>query len=566
MRTFFVALLVWCTCSISAQTRLIANPDSTTCCFTFDYSLLPSDQPINSLEVSLPPNIQWDSYQVDLVGGWRIFPMPGQNGFQIFFVDSQNNLLNFPEEGMGIFSACFELNSFEDQVPLTVEWKRNASVEVRESLFLSCGNCVLLLRTEVSCLDEGGYELSFSFVNNSAYPMDEIRLAELGSTGALTNTSIPLDTILAPGDTSAAVVINLAPAAEGLDEICFYLTGSRSEGQFSIKCCTAQRCIELPVCDRCCTDFETFESDVAEGFNLQYLNDSPDSFCANPRVRLSARALNDCDQVVFSIRDVDAAATLSTPAMGRDTVQFGPDLLPAIYEICMRVRRQNLSGEDCFIENELVVCSTVPLLCDDDCGSEEDFMADVDAGFMYTQFDEGTECGEVIITLIPNALNPDTDTVLFYYNLVDSSEIDTAFGGIMSNLENGLYNVCMEVTRYSLLGQACFETDRYCEEVLVDCISSVTYLNAQDHFTIYPNPVSHTLYVEGGRPAPAYQVPAGREVLVLYNAIGQKVKEERITHSYFRYELAVGDLAAGVYILVLQDDTGRLYQTRIVRE
>ncbi|MEL6667405.1 MAG: T9SS type A sorting domain-containing protein [Bacteroidota bacterium] len=556
MRTFFVALLVWCTCSISAQTRLIANPDSTTCCFTFDYSLLPSDQPINNLEVSLPPNVQWDSYQVDLAGGWRIFPIPGQNGFQIFFVDSQNNPLDFPEEVMGFFSACFELNSFEDEVPLTVEWKRNASVQARESLFLNCGNCALLLRTEVSCLDEGGYELSFSFVNNSAYPMDEIRLAELGSTGALADTSIPLNTILAPGDTSDVIVINLAPAAEGLDEICFYLTGSRSEGEFRIDCCTAQRCIELPVCDRCCTDFDSFEMDVAQGFQFDFFNQDADPVCDNFDIEVSALALNDCDQVTFSLRNLEGAgSTISTDVVGRDTALFGPNALPGLFEVCMSVRRVNLEGEGCFDENVLQVCDTFDLTCDLSCGSFADFQSDVEAGFMFTTLEIGTNCDSATISLFPNGINPDTDTVLFYYTFEGSNETDTAFGGIMDSLENGIYEICMEVTRYNSTGDACFASLTYCELVPVDCISRLRYLDAQDHFTIYPNPVSHTLYVEGDRPA---------EVLVLYNAIGQKIREERIAHTNFRYELAVGDLAAGVYILVLQDDTGRSYQTRII--
>lgn len=457
MRTLILILYLSFNCVVSAQTRLIANPDTSNCCYTFDFALFSNDQPINTLEIRVPPNAQWTSYQIDLAGGWRIFPINGENGFQIFRVDANNNALNFPSDASEFLSICFESTDFSDGALLAVEWRENTQIRVRESVLLSCGECVQLLDTEVSCLDSGGYQIGFSFINNSSYPMDEVRLAELGNQGALAETSILLDQLLLPGDTSSVITIILGPAAEQLDNFCFYLTGSRMEGQLRLDCCTALRCIDLPVCDRCCTDFESFEADVMAGFDAEYVNSGPTNSCDDLRLRLSARALSDCDVVRYALRRISGTGgTLTVPAIGRDTVQFGPGLMPGEYEVCMRVIRENLDGETCFQDGEIEICDTL----------------------------------------------------------------------------------------------------------IVDCISSLSYLNAEAHYKIFPNPVGQTLFIEGDQ----NQIAANIEMLELYNLMGQKVIESSVAATSLNHQLQLGDLPNGVYLLIIRDRSGKYYQSKVVVE
>ncbi|MEM6398304.1 MAG: T9SS type A sorting domain-containing protein [Bacteroidota bacterium] len=554
MRILLIILFLLGANKTSAQTRLTANPDINNCCYTFDYTLLPTDQPINKLEIRLPSNSQWVSYQIDLADGWRIFPLSGENGFEIFYVDQNNSILNFPSEAQDFLSACFETDLFTEDIVLSTLWSGPGTPQ-RETLVLSCGQCVLLQNIETVCQDSGGYEISFRFVNNSVYPMDEVRISEFESNGLLSSTSFSLAETVNPGDTSSVISLSLSEAAEDFSEFCFYLTGSRSEGELRLDCCTAIRCIELPVCDRCCTDFESFEMDASQGFDFEYAGESSDEGCINPSLQISARALNDCDIVTYSLIDLNGPGiALSVPAIGKDTVQFEPD--PGEYEICMRVRSENFIGENCFLENELEICDTLFLECEPGCGILSDFESDLNAGFIstYGNTDPADSCGSASVFLEPNSLNSNTDSVLFTFNREGFTDIDTAFNNTMQDLVRGSYLVCMNVVRYNDSGTVCFQ-DSFCRNVFVDCISSIRYLDANDHFKIFPNPVSQTLYVEG-----EWFVDA----LVIHNSIGQRMLEKRISLIGTGYHFDMSTFPSGMYTLILQDSMGNMYQSKII--
>ncbi|MEM7573219.1 MAG: T9SS type A sorting domain-containing protein [Bacteroidota bacterium] len=320
-----------------------------------------NDPAINLLEIYLPETVEWSSIRPDLAVGWRIYPLLEGNGFQLLLVGSDNDTLQFPQTAMAILSACFEPPQLTEEFSLTLLWKNDGILRAAEQVNLSCGQCTDIFEVTAICQDSSGYSLQFQFVNSSIYPMDEIRLMETESQGVLLNLSLPLAQRLLPGDTSEMVSLSLDTLAETYSQLCFYLIGSRTEGQFRLDCCSSLQCIDLPLCDRCCTEFEEFEDAALAGFDIILRNETPELLCLDQQILTTARELGECDLAKYTLRNLDDE--LVEPATqlvsGRDTAVFGAPILPGNYEICMSASRRNLSGSSCFSISEIQICDTV---------------------------------------------------------------------------------------------------------------------------------------------------------------------------------------------------------------
>lgn len=362
MRIYLIVLyLIGSLGQLLGQARLLPNSVEGDCCYSFNCSLRPNDPSINQLEIILPQEVSWASIRPDLVGGWRIYPLNQENGFQLIRVNAANDTLIFPPLDTAFFSACFDLPSNTEAFSAILFWKKDGELRAAEQLDLECGQCTRLFEEEAICQDSSGYLLEFRFVNLSAYPIDEIRLSEFESQGVLPSITVPLVQRLMPEDTSETISLTLDSLAENYDELCFYLTGSRFENQFRLDCCSSLQCIELPICDRCCTEFEEFEEAAIAGFDIQLRNDHPELYCLGQQLLVAARELEECDLAKYTLRNLDEENVdpVSELVVGRDTAVFGPPLQPGNYEVCMSASRRNLSGNSCFSVSEIQVCDTV---------------------------------------------------------------------------------------------------------------------------------------------------------------------------------------------------------------
>jgi hypothetical protein len=89
------------------------------------------------------------------------------------------------------------------------------------------------------------------------------------------------------------------------------------------------------------------------------------------------------------------------------------------------------------------------------------------------------------------------------------------------------------------------------ETCYIDEVSVREQIQQQNEISIYPNPTSETVRIEGVRPA---------EVQV-YNAFGQLVKTVRDIN-----EISVADLSYGVYLLRITDMNGMVYTDKITKQ
>lgn len=89
------------------------------------------------------------------------------------------------------------------------------------------------------------------------------------------------------------------------------------------------------------------------------------------------------------------------------------------------------------------------------------------------------------------------------------------------------------------------------ETCYIDEVSVREQIQQQNEISIYPNPTSETVRIEGVRPA---------EVQV-YNAFGQLVKTVRDSNA-----ISVADLSHGVYLLRITDMNGMVYTDKITKQ
>lgn len=77
----------------------------------------------------------------------------------------------------------------------------------------------------------------------------------------------------------------------------------------------------------------------------------------------------------------------------------------------------------------------------------------------------------------------------------------------------------------------------------------------------YPNPIGSTLFVE----VLAENMLDTEGVLEVYDVLGQVVKTKNFVKDQVRYELEVGDLVSGNYIIRVRFSDGKSVATKILK-
>ncbi|MEM9837268.1 MAG: hypothetical protein AAF828_12240, partial [Bacteroidota bacterium] len=360
MRTYLPLLLFFCVGLLTAQTqRMRLIPGTDDCCFSLAYTLDPNDN-FNTFEVRLPAEDTWTHFSLDLPAGWTSNPLTNANGFLIY---RTANLEDLPRQASGFLSACIRLPIDRNVTEIEIGWSRNGgSVQVLERLSLECLACNLPLQDSVICRADGGYDYYFRFTNEGPYPVNDLRFWEDGEGDFIEANNLSLSEPVLVGQTSDWLAVRLTEASEQLSELCFSITTSQlSDGQY-LECCTGYQCTTLPVCDRCCTPYEDFIRDVEDGFFVDYLDGS---FCDETQMTVTPRSLSECDETLISRRNIAEVQGITVNNVGNAPVVFPSLTLGGAYEICMQVKRVDLSGEACYERAFWNICDTVTVNCED---------------------------------------------------------------------------------------------------------------------------------------------------------------------------------------------------------
>lgn len=339
--------------------------DADGCCYNlaYDYNF---PQNVTSLETTLlTPFVTFSAINYPLASGWQYEVL--QNQRRLRWTYQQGG--EIPTGEQMLFDFCLEGWNADTPVELLVRWRTGELVTQNDTLRLNCFNCWAPLTDSVECQPDSSYLYTFDFLNQSGFAVDFLTIREPQGQDFIVQPTIAFANSLASGAVSSSLQLAISNAADGLTEVCFEITPSRlrqiGDETVALECCTRAYCLPLPECDRCCTDYNIFEADVAAGFQTSF-------DCENGSVSLQALQLNDCDRVVFEVVDLGSGVI-----EGDQTITFAGFEDETAYEVCMTVTRQDRTGENCYEEASLTICDSFFYDCED-CVEPEQIELDFD--------------------------------------------------------------------------------------------------------------------------------------------------------------------------------------------
>lgn len=318
------------------------------CCFSFQYAYtVPAG--VTAVETHLlNPGVTFSSIQYPLGSGWQYQTLQQQRRLRWSFPGGP-----FPTGTHHLFDFCLSGWDSADSVALAVVWRAGNAVVHRDTLRLGCTNCWAATAARVDCQPDSSYRYTFNFTNQSGFRVDALQVREAAGQDLVVEETIALTAPLAAGATLSDLVLHLRAGAAAGDEVCFALTPRHLlDGTISVACCTAEYCVPIPACDRCCTDYDDFAAAVAAGFRSTVS-------CAEENVQLQGLALNACDRVNFQIAGLGGGLVDGNEAIGISGLAAN-----RWYQACMTVTRQNASGENCYVAASLTVCDSFYYACD----------------------------------------------------------------------------------------------------------------------------------------------------------------------------------------------------------
>lgn len=332
----------------------LSEADSAGCCYTLAFDYDPSDGFYNGVEVSLVnPQVSFSAIQFNLADGWQhSIPVPDR---RLRWTRPTGTL---PTGGYELFDFCIDGWHSNTPVRMAVNWLTNNAVVGTDTLEFTCQDCAAVLSDSIVCQADSGMVYHFRFENHTNFTVHRLRIRELPGQDFIAEDYIPMNPPLAPGATAAGLALHLGAALTGQQQYCFEITPSRLlNDNTPLDCCTVEHCVDIPVCDRCCTEYSDFVADVDERFTY-------DLSCMDESVTFFASQLSECDLVQWRIRNVNGGPTIGGTLAGDvpfmyHFVDHGP------FRVCMRVTRRDLSGQACYPPDQatLEVCDTLVIEC-----------------------------------------------------------------------------------------------------------------------------------------------------------------------------------------------------------
>lgn len=327
----------------------ISSIDEEGCCFQLNYNHDSTLGNIDALETQiLNPNVYFSSIQFPLNSGWSYNESLAQQSLLWSHNDG-----NIPLGQQRLANFCFSGWDTSSPVEMLVIWRQGNSIRQIDTIQIECTKCWQAQNTVVECQDDDSYIYTFDYVNLSEFTVDYLQIRERNDQDLVVEQTIPLAESLAPGATIPGVQLHFRSGSVQLEELCFEITPRHIiNDSVATQCCTAEYCIPIPICDRCCTAYDIFVEDVERGFSMT-------TNCEEMSVRLQANGLNECDQVEFNVIGLGSGFVT-----GNEAVVFGNLNEDIIYQVNMIVTRQGLNGEDCYEEASLIISDTFAFDCD----------------------------------------------------------------------------------------------------------------------------------------------------------------------------------------------------------
>lgn len=326
------------------------------CCFTLAYQNDGSINGLNRLEVAiLTPGVTFSTLQYGLGNGWYYAFLETDRNLRWTY--NSNSLL--PTGNDTLFQFCLSGWNNQQDVQIESRWKMSNSVRHTDTISLTCARCVDMVEDTVACMADSSFRYDFNFHNTTSYTLHEVTIEEPLGQDAVLEQTIALVPSLAPGETRDGLSLSLNTGMGMEGRICFELSPRQltAEG-IPVNCCTTQHCVGLPICDHCCNlALEDFEARVNRGIDSWAEPSGPSG-----QYRLSAHAvaLDDCDQVFWTVRPTSSGAALGGLLSGSDTVRFN-GLIDTSYLLCMEVERLDLAGNTCGGLPILKICDTLDI-------------------------------------------------------------------------------------------------------------------------------------------------------------------------------------------------------------
>ncbi|HRD81646.1 MAG TPA: hypothetical protein PLL53_12860 [Saprospiraceae bacterium] len=323
------------------------------CCFNLLFQYDPADGFYNGIEVDIiPAEPLFSTVQFDLADGWlHSSPEPSRR----LRWDRPSGALPSGEQTLA--QLCIDNWNSSEPVRIAVNWLNNGQLRCSDTLEVFCSNCLHIIPDTIICRDDSTFLYSFDIQNRSGFTINSLRVQEAPGTDYIIEHSLPLSLPLAPGAYVAGLSLQLRGTASEWEELCFELTPSRTTaGGLHLDCCTAEHCVPIPVCDRCCTDYSDFQADVNAGF-------SSSVDCGTGRITAWSDLLSDCDRVFWTARNITQTASTGGVLDGDMAFNYFFPFSGA-YIVCMEVTRRNADGMACYVSGStLKLCDTITVDC-----------------------------------------------------------------------------------------------------------------------------------------------------------------------------------------------------------
>ena len=337
----------------TALHAFLSETDSLSCCYQLNYDYDASGVPVTAIEVRLlSASAYLSSVQYDLGSGWAYQTLvPGRR----LLWEHSNGIL--PSGSLPVFDFCIDNGPYGEPAELEVSWKAGVEEVCSDTLALPCYRCLAPQGEQLDCLDEGGYAYTFGLANLTDYTIHSLRLREPAGQDLIVEDVLDLAGPWPPGTSVGGFSLTIRPEAEGLESLCFEITASRLLADSSaLDCCTFTHCLELPLCDRCCTPFDEYEMDVNAGFTVT-------ADCKTSMLTANYERWGACDRVFWNLRNLNTGTGIGGFVDNR-TISFSfQDEIS--YQLCMEVVRRDAGGMNCYGDTTLTVCDTVFFDCPD---------------------------------------------------------------------------------------------------------------------------------------------------------------------------------------------------------
>jgi len=550
-----------------------ANVVTDDCCFQLGYTYnLPQD--VTSLETQLiNTNVTFSGIDYPLGSGWQQTVLQQQKRLRWTWQGGE-----LPAGDQPLFNFCLAGWNTMDSISLAVVWRSGNNVVQRDTLQLACGACWQAADDLIECLPDSSYRYTFTFTNNSPFSINQLQVREPDGQDLIVEETLSLAGSVAPGGSQSGLELHFRAGAAALQDICFSLSPKRLlESGIAVECCTATYCFPIPECDRCCTAYEDFVIDVEQGFALAI-------DCENVQVRLQAYALNDCDQVVYTLTGLGAGTV-----DGNEAITFGGLTENTEYEICMTATRRDRSGENCYETASLTTCEQFYFDCDqcthpdqinwdDSCPSFVNLVCGCDgmtylnacAALSWSGIQEWTDgsCSDPPVDTIPLTaeLNDDLQVQLTWINV---GMTDYRYYLVQRRTANGPWLTLAEVSNvtfdyldstpllpnivYRIVGVT------WPGKVVISNLGVIGLVGTQaaldaDGGKVWPNPAGVYLHISLAHPTSI--------TLQLWTPQGQLIQQfETDTNGYF--QLSTSHLPAGCYLLT-SNIAGHSWRKRVV--